>query len=95
MADRQHRTDFLATLTAGVAKQERTTFAKVVRHTMMRMVGRKPVYLRNLTLEMPDCAIADVLEFQPICLIGALVADGSDPAPRSGSQEPHRRAARS
>jgi hypothetical protein len=38
----------------GVAKQEPATLAKVIRHPVMRVIGRKPVHLLDLKLEVFD-----------------------------------------
>ena len=62
----------------GVAEQESATLAEVLRHPMMHVVGREPIHLIDLDLEVIDRPAADILEFQRIGMIGALVPHRSD-----------------
>jgi hypothetical protein len=62
----------------GVAEQERAIFAEVLRHPMMHVIGREPIHLLDLNLEVVDSLAADVPELERIGMIGALVPDGSD-----------------
>ena len=64
----------------GVAEQEGAALAEMLRHPVMHMIGRKPIHLLDLDLEVIDRPIADVLEFERIGVVGALVAHGADQA---------------
>ena len=44
----------------------------MLRHSVMHMVGRKPVHSPNLDLEVVDRPVADVLESERIGTIGSL-----------------------
>jgi len=47
----------------GIAEQEGSAFTEILRHPVMHMIGREPIHLLDLNLEVIDRPIADVLEF--------------------------------
>ena len=57
----------------GVAKQKRASFAEMLRHAVMDVISREPVYLLDLDLEVRNDPAADVLEFERIGVIGAFI----------------------
>jgi hypothetical protein len=63
-----------------IAEQEGAALAEMLGHPVMNMVGRKPVHLLDVDLEIRDRPVADVFELKRIGMIGALVAYGSDQA---------------
>src|SRR6516162_7462873 len=62
----------------GVTEQKNATFAEMLRHPMMHVIGREPIHLLDLDLEVIDRAVADALELERIGMVGALVPHGSD-----------------
>ena len=62
----------------GIAEQEGAALAEMLRHSVMHMIGRKPVYSPNVDLEVFDRPVADILEFERIGAIGTLVAHRAD-----------------
>ena len=62
----------------GVTEQKNATFAEMLRYPMMHVVGREPIHLLDLDLEVIDRAAADVLEPERIGMVGPLVPHGSD-----------------
>ena len=62
----------------GVAEQKSATFAEVLRHPVVHVIGREPIHLVDLDLEVIDRPVADVLELERIGMVGALVPHGSD-----------------
>ena len=61
-----------------IAEQESPAFAKMLRHPVMHMIGRKPVHFLDMNLQVLDSPIADVFEFECIGMVRALVAHGSN-----------------
>jgi len=72
----------------GIADEERTPFAEVLRDTVMHVIGRKPVDLGDLELEVIDRAVADILECQRVGAVGPRVAYRPDQA---GASRPGQR----
>ena len=64
----------------GIAQQESAALAEMLRHAVMHMIGRKPVDLFNLDLEVLDRPVADILEFQRFGMLGAFIAHRPDQA---------------
>jgi hypothetical protein len=63
-----------------VTKQERASFSKMRRHPVMHMIGRKPVDLPDLDLEVVDRPIADVFKRKRVNAVGTLIAYRPDQA---------------
>ena len=63
-----------------IAEQEGAALAEMLRHPVMDVIGRKPVHLLDVDLEVLDRPVADVFELERIGMVGALVAHGSDQA---------------
>ncbi len=63
-----------------IAEQEGAPLAEMLRHPVMHLIGREPVHLFDVDLEVIDRAVADVLELELVGMIGPLVPDGSDQA---------------
>src|SRR5580704_10369392 len=63
-----------------VAQQEGASVAEMLRYAVMDTVGREPVYLFDLDLEVVDYPAADILEFERIGVIGAFVSHRPDQA---------------
>ena len=61
-----------------VAEQEGAAVAEMLRHAMMHVIGREPVHLFDLDLEIVDDPAADIFEFERFGVIGALVAHCPD-----------------
>src|SRR3981081_2505467 len=70
-----------------VGGQEGSSFAEMLGHPMMHMIGRKPIDLLDLAFEVVDLPVADVFKRQRIGAVGSLVAYRSDQA-RSSSSGP-------
>jgi hypothetical protein len=76
-----------------IAEQEGAALAEMFRHPVMDVIGRKPVHFLDANLEVFDCPIADVFEFECIGAVSALIAHGSDqagftfPGQRENAQE--------
>src|SRR5262249_32651815 len=64
----------------GIAEQEGSDPSEMLRHPVMHMIGREPIHLLDLNLEVIDRPIADVLELKCFGAVGALVAYGPDEA---------------
>src|SRR5262249_25465084 len=61
-----------------IAEQKRAPFPEMLRYTMMNMISRKPVYFFDIDLEVLDDPAADILEFERIGAIGAVVTHRPD-----------------
>src|ERR1700730_7895557 len=63
-----------------VAEQEYSPFTEMFRYQVMHVIGRKPVDLLDVDLEVADRPVADVFKRQRIGTAGTLVAYRSDQA---------------
>ena len=61
-----------------VSEQKGATFAKMVGHAVMHMIGRKPVHFLDGDLELFNGPPTDIIEFERIRVFGTLVPDCTD-----------------
>ena len=50
----------------------------MLRHTMVDVISREPVYLFDFDLEILDDPVADILELKHLSMLGAFVSNRSD-----------------
>ena len=63
-----------------VAQQEGAAVTEMLRHAMVHVIGREPVHLPHLHLEVLDRVAADILERERIGMVGPFVPHGADQA---------------
>src|SRR5215831_6333756 len=68
-----------------VAEQEGAPFLEVLRHAVVRVIGREPVHLFGFDPEIIDDSATDILELERVGTLGAFVAYCSDQARASFS----------
>ncbi len=61
-----------------ITEQERATFPKVLRNTVMDVIGREPVCFFNIDLEVVDDPPADILELEAVRVLSPFASDRSD-----------------
>jgi hypothetical protein len=71
-----------------IAEQKRAPFPEMLRYTVMNTISRKPVDFFDINLVVLDHPSADILEFERIGPVGAVVTDRPD---QSGASLPCKR----
>ena len=56
-----------------VAEQEGASFPEMLRHAVVDVIGRKPVYFFDLDLKALNDPTTDILKFECISVIGTFV----------------------
>jgi hypothetical protein len=62
----------------GVAQQEGAALAETLCDPIVNVIGREPVHLLDLDLQVIDCLAADILKPERIGVVGALIAYDTD-----------------